>query len=184
MESWEDGFPKGIATRDGLEARLSLMVAVDIDDVRDFAVDVPEQDRVFLERDIRTRAEIEAWVADIEKGANVTLLARVDQAVVGYVSLLRSRVPWSSHVVELRLVVAEPYRRKHLGDALLREGCEVASALGAEKLSARMLTDQTSAIQLFLNNGFETEAVLVGEVKGNNHQKRDVLLMVRFSEAG
>ena len=90
------------------------------------------------------------------------LVARVDDAVAGYVALgavlpLES----NSHVVEIRGLAVDPARQgRGLGGLLLDAAGREASARGARKLSLRVLAVNTAARRLYEAYGFEVEGVL------------------------
>lgn len=125
-----------------------------------FAQGLPEQDLLFLERNIADPAEVDRWIGAVEDGAMVTIVGWQDESVVGYATFDRGRVPWTCHVAELRVVTAPSSRGKGLGRLLLELAFEVALEQGVKKVIARMTPEQTDAQDLFKQLGFEKEAVL------------------------
>ena len=125
-----------------------------------FARTLPEQDLLFLERDITRPAEVAQWVAEIAHGNLTTILACRDDAIVGYASFDRGGASWTRHVAELRIVVAKSARCLGIGRVLLELVFEMALQQGVTKLVARMTPSQAGARNLFEQLGFEEEAVL------------------------
>lgn len=130
------------------------------DPVLAFAQALPEQDLLFLERNIADPAEVDRWIDAVEDGAMVTILGWKGESVVGYATFDRGRVPWTRHVAELRVVTTPSSRGQGLGRLLLEMAFEVAIEQGVRKVIARMTPDQVDAAALFTKLGFEKEAVL------------------------
>ena len=76
-----------------------------------FARTLPDDDLLFLERDITQPAEVDAWIKEALDGKLVTLMAWEDDVLVGYVTFERGSAHWTRHVAELRVVVMKPGAR-------------------------------------------------------------------------
>lgn len=165
------------AELDGLQIDLRLMVRGDLDEVLGFAGELSRHDLLFMRRDITQRSAVEKWVDDIEAGPIQTILARVDESIVGYATLHRSLLPWQSHVAELRMLVSESARGKGLGRLLTQEIFALALEGGVEKMVARMTTDQKGALATFEGLGFHPEALLRDHVKDIDGETHDLVMM-------
>ena len=130
-----------------------------------FAVDVPEHDLLFLDRDIRHPKVIEAWLAACEAGDVRSLVVLDGERIVATTASIRDPLSWSRHVCELRLVILPEVRGVGLGRVLLDRCVASAVEAGAGKLVARMTSDQAGAITLFEESGFRGEALLAGHVR-------------------
>ena len=89
--------------RFGLKGRsvvLRPLAAEDREPLITFAGDLPEDDLLFLERDITRPAEVDAWIKDTLEGRLATLLALEDDVVLGYATFNRGNVRWTCHVAE------------------------------------------------------------------------------------
>lgn len=161
----------------GREFELRLMGRNDREAVLAFAGALPAHDLLFLRRDITEPATVDAWIRDIESGTITTVLAARDDTVVGYGTVHRSDIPWSSHVAELRVMVAEEMRGKGLGRVLTQEAFAAALAQGIEKMVAQMTLDQKGAIAVFEGMGFRPEALLRDQVKDRAGKKHDLLVL-------
>jgi GNAT superfamily N-acetyltransferase len=142
-----------------------------------FARSLPEQDLLFLDRDIAQPAVVDQWVRDVADGRLATIAAWRDNSIVGYATTARGNVRWSRHVADLRVVVAEDYRGLGLGRWLLELVFEMALEAGASKLVARMTPDQTGALSLFRHLGFEQEAVLRDHALDANGLTHDLMVL-------
>jgi len=84
-------------------------------------------------------------------------VAEADGRIVGRLSLARDRHPASSHVADLGLMVAAPYRRHGIGRALLEAAVEWARETGVRKLELHVFPHNEPAIRLYEGFGFERE---------------------------
>ena len=142
-----------------------------------FAKTLRPHDLLFLRRDITKEASVHEWVKDIEGGELTTVLAIVGDEIVGYSSVQRSHLDWSSHVAEMRVLIAEAMRRKGLGKLLTQEAFALALSTGVEKMMAQMTVDQKGAIAAFEGLGFRPEALLRDHVKDREGKKHDLLVL-------
>jgi RimJ/RimL family protein N-acetyltransferase len=156
---------------------LRAMTPNDRDAVLAFARSLPEHDLLFLRRDITAVSVLDAWVADLEWDELRTLLALRGEDVVGYTTVHREPMPWSSHVAEIRTLVAEPLRSRGLGRVLAQQAFALALEMGIEKLMAQMTPDQQGAIATAEGLGFRTEALLRNHVKDRKGRYHDLLLL-------
>lgn len=147
------------------------------DAMLEFARDLPEQDLLFLERDIAQPAVVDQWVRDVSEGKLVTIAAWRDDRVVGYATTARGNTRWARHLADLRVVVSESCRGIGLGRWLLELVFETALEAGATKLLARMTPDQAGALSLFRHLGFEQEAVLRDHALDANGLTHDLLVL-------
>lgn len=169
-------YPRTIALGDR-SYELSLLTSDDAQAILDLAAELPRHDLLFLRRDITRPAEVERWIAELESGLVTTVLARRDGRPVGYGTLHRSELPWSSHVAELRVVVIPDERGRGLGRALTQELFALALTKGIEKMVARMTVDQKGAIATFEGLGFRPEALLRDHVKDLDGKSHDLIVM-------
>jgi L-amino acid N-acyltransferase YncA len=139
---------------------LRPLAAEDREELIRFAEALPEDDLLFLERDITQPAEVDAWIKDTLEMRLVTLLAWEDGHVVGYATFNRASARWMCHVAELRVVVAQSARGIGIGRLLLELAFEMVLDMGVTKVIARMTREQSGALKLFQRLGFAEEAVL------------------------
>jgi RimJ/RimL family protein N-acetyltransferase len=152
----------------GTEIKLALMAPQDDAKVIAFANTLPEDDLLFMRRDIRQPRVVAAWSDLIAQGRLASLLAWSGGEVVGCAALIIDPLSWSPHVGELRVVV----HRKMREEAFL-----IALSKGLEKLVAQMTVDQQGAIAVFESIGFRGEALMRNHVKGADGRKHDIVLL-------
>ena len=156
---------------------LRLMTAGDKAGILAFARALPEHDLLFLRRDITEDSAVDDWVAEMNSGEIVTILAEYKGDIVGYATIHRSLLRWTAHVAELRVMVAESMRGAGLGRVLTQEAFANALAGGIEKMVAQMTLDQKGAIATFEGLGFRPEALLRDQVKDRQGNKHDLLVL-------
>ncbi|NLF71311.1 MAG: GNAT family N-acetyltransferase [Candidatus Anammoximicrobium sp.] len=142
-----------------------------------FARDLPEQDLLFLDRDIAQPPVVAQWIQRVCEGSLFTVVGWQGDEIVGYATVERGNVRWTRHVAELRVVVAESCRGIGLGRWLLELAFEMALEEGATKLVARMTPDQAGALRLFERLGFEHEAVLRDHAQDGNGLTHDLVVL-------
>lgn len=142
-----------------------------------FARSLPEQDLLFLDRDIAQPPVVDQWIRSVSEGNLFTVVGWQGDDIVGYATAERGNVRWTRHVAELRVVVAESCRGIGLGRWLLELAFETALEDGATKLVARMTPDQTGALNLFQRLGFEQEAVLRDHALDANGLTHDLVML-------
>lgn len=151
----------------------------DVPAVRAFFQQVPEGDRTFFREDVLRPGAIEGWLCDARQHR---LLAIVDGRVAGMVAVLPG-VAWSSHVAELRLVVAPEHRRRGLGRVLAQRALVEADQLGITKLVVEVVAAQESTVGMFVGLGFEPEGLLKDHVRTRAGQFHDLTVLSHFVEA-
>jgi L-amino acid N-acyltransferase YncA len=161
----------------GRTVALRPLAAEDSRQMVTFAAALPEDDLLFLDRDITQPAEVGAWIKDTLEGRVVTLVAWEEDTVVGYATLHRGDVRWTCHVGELRVVVAQSARGIGIGRLLLELAFEMVLDMGVTKVIARMTPEQAGALKLFQQLGFAEEAVLRDHARDANGLTHDLLVL-------
>ena len=161
----------------GTPVELAMMVPQDDAKVIAFASTLPENDLLFMRRDIRQPKVVAAWTDLIAQGRLASLLAWSGSEVVGCAALIIDPLSWSPHVGELRIVVSPKMRGIGLGRLLIQEAFIIALSKGLEKLVAQMTVDQQGAIAVFEQLGFRGEALMRDHVKGADGRKHDIVLL-------
>jgi len=173
----DTAYPRKLTLKRRRSVQVRPMTVEDADALHAFFCAIPAEDLLFLRRDVTDRDVIESWSLDIAAGHTFTLLAESDGAVVGEASIHRSRVPWSTHVGEIRVVVDAAHRQLGLGSSLVQAIFLEALQRGIEKIVAEMTPDQKSAINVFEKLGFRVEGLLRDHVRDRQGQKRDLVVM-------
>jgi len=169
-------YPLTGSCKDG-EIKLELFSAERRDDMLAFAKLLPEHDLLFLKRNITEPKVVDAWINSIEAGDTVSIIACRDKKILGCTALLTDKFSWSSHVGEVRVLVASEMKEQGLGRLLIQECFIVGLQLGLAKLTAQMTADQEAAITVFEDMGFKTEAMLRDHVMDQNGEKHDIITL-------
>jgi L-amino acid N-acyltransferase YncA len=139
---------------------------------------IPDADRTFLKEDVGDPEVVAAWV---RPGEARSIAVRDDGEVAGYVAVIPLH-GWSSHVGELRLVVAPEERRHGVGRTLARNAVLEALALDLAKLVVEVIADQEALVGMFRALGFEPEALLTDHVRVRSGEIRDLLVLAHAVE--
>ncbi|MFT3800369.1 MAG: GNAT family protein [Burkholderiaceae bacterium] len=169
-------YPREVAG-DGATVELRLLAAGDADALKAFIATLSDHDLLFLTRDITHPKVIEAWVEAAADGRVKSLLAWQDGKVVGCTALVTHQLSWSSHVGEIRVLLAPALRGKGLGRVLIQECFAQALELGLAKLCVQMTTDQHAAIAGFEGIGFRAEAVFRNHVRDRQGRQHDLAVL-------
>ena len=171
-------YPRTVTLSDDRQVRLRLMTpGGDVYRLHAFAGSLHKDDLQFLRVDITRLMVVMLWAQNVKAGLSVTVLAEVDDEVVGYASVHNDQVSWQRHLGELRIQVGQAYRGCGLGGLLGKEIFAIASDLGIEKIVAQMTVDQRQAIALVERHGFKQEAVLHDFVIDRYGRKNDLIVM-------
>jgi L-amino acid N-acyltransferase YncA len=171
-----EGFPQNATLRDGTTIVIKPLDADEAAAVLKFYRSLPEEDRLFLRDDVTKPEWLRRFVARIESGEIVSLVAERDGKIVGEATLYRAQHGWTKHVAELRIAVAPGLRRSGLGTTLARELVRIATRTGVEKMVIQVVENQVGARKMFRKLGFRQEAVLRGHVKDIHGMKRDLII--------
>ena len=155
---------------------LRPLAAEDREQMITFAGALPEDDLLFLERDITQPAEVDAWIKDTLEGRLVTLVAWEDDVVVGYATFNRA-APLDAPCRRASRGGAQSARGIGIGRLLLELAFEMVLDMGVTKVIARMTPEQTGALKLFQRLGFAEEAVLRDHALDANGLTHDLLVL-------
>jgi len=145
----------------------------DVERVLAFLVAMPEGDRTFF-KETDDRATVERWVEDERAGR--WIICDEDGQVEAYLAVIPG-VGWSSHVGELRLVVAAGHRRRGLGRALARRGLLEAVRRGLEKIVVEVVATREGDVEMFSSIGFEAEALLTNQIRDRTGNTQDLVIL-------
>jgi ribosomal protein S18 acetylase RimI-like enzyme len=171
-----EGFPQTVSLRDGTPVAVRPLETGDAPSLLKFYRSLPEEDRLYLKDDVTKPDWLRPFVAAVESGEVVSLLAERAGKIVAEATLYRALHGWSRHVGEIRVSVAPELRRDGLGTALARELVKVATRTGVEKMVIEVVENQVGARKMFRKLGFRQEAVLRGHVKDITGTKRNLIL--------
>jgi GNAT superfamily N-acetyltransferase len=188
---WPDAsFPKTLTIRDGVEVLVRRLAAGDEDALLAFFQAIPEPERFFLKDDVSSPEIIRGWVRDAERpdpepsptartGGRAFALIAVDGRILAEAALVRRRGAARGHLADIRVVVAEDYRHRGLGTALLSELLDVARDSGLSGVLFEAVADvQAQALAAAESLGFIRLGLVHGGAIDPDGRLHDVVLLV------
>jgi L-amino acid N-acyltransferase YncA len=163
--------------KDGTEVLIRPLEKDDVERSLAFFRALPKEDLNYLRSDPTQREVVEDRIREMESGEYERLVAVVDDQIVAEGALEMTGRQWTSHVGELRLIVAHAYRRKGLGMVMAHELYSLAASCKLEQIMVTMMRPQTAARNIFRKLGFREEAVLPDHVRARDGQSQDLVLM-------
>jgi ribosomal protein S18 acetylase RimI-like enzyme len=156
-----------------------------VDNLVAFFSALPEGDRTFVKEPVTDRAVVASWSEPGRSGSRWIATEKSDGSgteVVGYVAVLP--LPgWSSHVGELRLVVAPAARGKGVGAALAQHALAAAVDMGLSKLVVEVVAVQEGTIRMFNTLGFRGEALLTDQIRDGHGDLQDLVVLAHDVQA-
>jgi RimJ/RimL family protein N-acetyltransferase len=108
----------------------------------------------------RSVAEERRYLKAVQRHSDAAVyVVEDDGRIVGRLSLSRDPHPSSQHVADLGLMVAEEYRRRGIGRALLEQAIRWAQESGVRKLELHVFPWNEPALALYEAFGFEREGL-------------------------
>ena len=126
-----------------------------------------------------------AFLQRLADERGVRLAAFAEGGEIEAIAAVWPGIGHSSHVGDLRLVVAEAARGRGLARQLSRAALVSGLRLGRWKISVEVVSTQQGTIDMFLALGFEAEALLRDQLSSDDGAFEDVVLLSHFAdEAG
>jgi ribosomal protein S18 acetylase RimI-like enzyme len=148
-----------------------------VDGLAEFFGALPEGDLTFVKEPLTDRDVVAGWAGDGEAGVAARRWVACDgEDVVGYVAVL-PLTGWSSHVGELRLVVAPAARGQGVGATLAEHALRQAVEMGLTKLVVEVVAVQEGAIAMFNALGFRAEALLADHIRDGRGELQDLVVL-------
>lgn len=140
-----------------------------------FFADVPAEDRTFFKEDIGDpHLTAERWLAD---DRSIRCLALGEDRNVLAFATLSPGVERTSHVADLRLVVAAGARRQGLGRTLARRMLLEALRHGYTKVTVDIAADHEAPIRMLRELGFHPEALLRDQLRDPSGALHDIVVL-------
>lgn len=165
-------YPREITLRDGARLIFRPMVPEDADRLWDFFRRIPPEDKMYLREDVSRREVVEEWAKGLDYNRVLPILALEGDRVVGDATLHRNRAGWKQRVGTIRIQIAQDFRHRGLGTAMIREMRHLGEKAALQYLKAEALEEQQAAIRAFEKMGFERVGLYrkyVNDQKGGLH---------------
>ena len=121
------------------------------------------------------RARIERWTTDLTN--NITLLARLEQRVVGHLQLFRIPFERRKGVGEVFIYVHQDFQNIGLGTMMMKRAIELAKERGFHRLGLTVVADNHRAIKVYETVGFKKEGIARETFYGDDHRYHDEVEM-------
>ena len=109
-------------------------------------------------------------------------VAEAQEGIVGRLSIARDAHPASYHVADLGLMVADGYRRRGIGSALMREAERWARSAGVRKLELHVFPHNHPAIALYRKLGFRREGFRRGHYRRGDGYVDAILMAFNIAD--
>jgi len=130
-----------------------------IDTVRSNAM---ERSYVLMEHYGKDIDSEKAYIAGLDAGKDLLVVADLDHEVVGCLAALQAdggKRPETAHIAQVGLHIREPFRGLGIGPHLLGHCVTWAREIGYKKLEANIFTTNQRSLSLFKKAGFVEEGV-------------------------
>jgi ribosomal protein S18 acetylase RimI-like enzyme len=144
-----------------------------------FASLVPDGDRRFLKEDLQDSAG--EFARFLREAQERRLVAVTESGIVGVAGAFPGS-GWSSHVAELRVLVAPSHRGRGLGRELARSALVAALELGCTHAYVEVVAEQEALVSMFQDLGFVPEAILADFVRDGEGQFHDLMLLTHRAQ--
>jgi RimJ/RimL family protein N-acetyltransferase len=168
---------KTVQLKDGSEVLIRPLTKDDFELSLAFFRELPREDLDYLRGDPSQREVLERRFKEMESGEYDRLIALAGDRIVAEGTLEMTGRDWTSHVGELRLIVARDFQRKGLGMLMAHELYSLAARCKLEKIMVTLMRPQTAARNIFRKLGFREEMVLPDHVRDRSGKTQDLILM-------
>jgi L-amino acid N-acyltransferase YncA len=156
------------------------MTSVDREATLAFTRGLDHDDILFLQSDITKPEVVDEWIAHIERGRAIVILASDStKKIVGYASLYRNDLSWSRHQGEVRLFVRKSLRGTGIGKHLSQEIARIAEKQNLELIVAKIPRDRPYLRAMFEKVGFTVEALLTDWLIDADGRTHDLIVMAK-----
>jgi RimJ/RimL family protein N-acetyltransferase len=163
--------------KDATEVTLAPVTRNDVEKCQAFFSELSPHDRLYLRFDMTRPEVVRRLIEHAESSDTVRLLASAGADVVGYGVLEVSGLSWHRHVGEIRVIVHEEYRRRHLGARIVGYLFKEAKERELEKVIIKMAAPQIAARKIADRLGFAVDAVLPNHIKDADGELQSLVVM-------
>jgi L-amino acid N-acyltransferase YncA len=163
--------------KDGTKVTIRNLTVEDLDRLMSFYQSLPEEDIKYLRVDVTNRNIVKQRIEFAEAGNIFRIIALKGDTIIADGALELTTEEWRRHQGELRVIVAEEFRRKGVGMIIMREVYFLAIEKKVEKVVAKMMKPQVAARTICKTLGFHEELVIPDYVKDQTGKSQDLVIM-------
>ena len=170
-------FPKHVKLKENKRAIVRLLEKSDEKDLHKLFLDIPEQERMFINHRVTDIKIIRSWCRDIDFGRNLPLVALIGGKIVGVATLHQQLGGWKRHIGRISVLVHPKFRGRGLATTMVELTTDIARRAGLEKVEAEFIGEQAGAMKMFALLGFCKLVHLDEYVKDMQAITHDYILM-------
>ena len=163
--------------KDGTKVTIRNLTIEDLDRLMSFYQSLPEEDMKYLRVDVTNRNIVKQRIEFAEAGDIFRIIALKGDTIIADGALELTTEDWRRHQGELRVIVAEEFRRKGVGMIIMREVYFLAIEKKVEKVIAKMMKPQAAARKICRTLGFHEEVLIPDYVKDQTGKSQDLVIM-------
>lgn len=168
---------KIVHLRDGTEVIIRNMKENDLEKSFAFFQALSNKDRLYLRVDVTNKELVKKRIRDMKYKNILRIVATLPNSIIADGALEFEDHGWEDHVGELRLIVANRFRRKGLGILMANELYSLAAKQGIEEIVVKIMKPQKDAQCIFKRLGFHHDITLPSSIYDLNHMKQDLIIM-------
>lgn len=140
----------------------------------------PDEDLCFCKHDLKNLNLLNYWLDHINSPRLFALVGvnLEDNQLIAAATLLRGKHT-ASHIGEIKIFIAKPFRNLGLGSKILDELMLLATQEKLHWMRAEVVTDQKQMINALRHKGFQIKVILEDFFMSKNWVSHDVALMMR-----
>jgi L-amino acid N-acyltransferase YncA len=163
--------------KDGTKVTIRNLTVEDLDRLMDFYRSLPEEDIKYLRVDVTNKNIVKRRIEAAESANIFRIIALQGDSIIADGALELTTEEWRKHQGELRVIVANEFRRKGVGMIIMRELYFLAIEKKVEKVVAKMMKPQAAARTICKKLGFHEELVIPDYVKDQSGKSQDLVIM-------
>ncbi|MBW1681400.1 MAG: N-acetyltransferase [Deltaproteobacteria bacterium] len=179
------GYPKEIILNDGTGVTIRPVTGGDARSLHDFFMRLTEDDRWFLNHDVRDLELIHGWVAEQDPDRVLSVVALLQGRIIANAVLMLKVYGAKSHIGKVRICVDPGYRERRLGTWMLLDLHNLGMDLGLKRLTMQLVRDRdVSLIGAVGRLDFRQVAVLENYVLDRQGIAHDLVIMTKTLPEG
>lgn len=171
-------YRKFLTLNNGKRVLVRPLLAEDHKRLFDLFAEASEEDAKFLKDEVKKPETVERWIAHLDYGRVMPLVAYCDDRLVGDVALYLG-AKTVRHVGEIRIFLASDFRGVGLGSKMLQEMFELAKKVNLQFLKAEVILDHVKVVKAFRRLGFDLRCTLDDYFLRRDGVAHDVALMMK-----